>query len=144
MMYDQERARQAPSRSPLPGRRDPRNGPAVPHPAPPEAREDLLIVHESLLSQDDRDRLAMRLQHALGTFVQSPHEAVEAAGVAFAETTTLLTAALAERRRTIGATHRSPAPATKTDADTETETETEDLRIALRQYRELTLRLLRM
>lgn len=141
MTYDQERARQAPSPSPLPGRRDPRRGPAVPHPAPPgeapEARTEVL-VHESLLAQDDRDRLAARLQHALGTFVRSPHEAVEEADVTFAEATTRLTAALVERRHAIGAAHRDFG------ADTDTEAETEDLRTALRQYRELTLRLLRM
>ncbi|MER5487606.1 hypothetical protein ABT024_30950 [Streptomyces sp. NPDC002812] len=53
------------------------------------------------LAQSDRDRLTLHLQHALGTFVHSPREAVE-------------------------------------------EAETEDLRLALRQYREITLRLLRM
>ncbi|WP_329404040.1 hypothetical protein OG523_06255 [Streptomyces virginiae] len=45
-----------------------------------------------------------------------------------------MTAALVERRRVIRSTHRARG----------TEAETEDLRLALRQYREITLRLLRM
>ncbi|WP_314244611.1 hypothetical protein [Streptomyces sp. DSM 40907] len=88
----------------------------------------------SLLAQSDRDRLTLHLQHALGTFVQSPREAVEEADTALADATTRVTAALVERRRAIGSTHR----------DRGTEAETEDLRLALRQYREITLRLLRI
>ncbi len=136
MTYDQERAQQSPARSPLPGRHDPRGGP-VPQPAPPEgspeARTDT-PVPVSLLAQSDRDRLTLHLQHALGTFVQSPREAVEEADTALADATTRVTAALVERRRAIGSTHR----------DRGTEAETEDLRLALRQYREITLRLLRI
>lgn len=88
----------------------------------------------ALLAQSDRDRLTLHLQHALGTFIQSPHEAVQEADITFAEATTRVTAALVERRRVIGATHRGRG----------VEAETEDLRLALREYREITLRLLRM
>ncbi|MFF1411978.1 hypothetical protein ACFVX6_19775 [Streptomyces sp. NPDC058289] len=88
----------------------------------------------SLFAQSDRDRLTLHLQHALGTFIESPHEAVQEADTTFAEATTRVTAALVERRRTIGATHRGRG----------VEAETEDLRLALREYREITLRLLRM
>ncbi|WP_328298502.1 hypothetical protein OG389_12225 [Streptomyces sp. NBC_00435] len=148
MTYDQERAQQLPTRGPLPGRHDPRGG-RSPRPLPPEgpreADADLWGVpevpevpevppHVSLLAQSDRDRLVLRLQHALGTFVQSPREAVDEADTAFADATTRVTAALVERRRVIGSTHR----------DRESEAGTEDLRLALRQYREITLRLLRM
>lgn len=140
MTYDQERAQQPPARSPLPGRRDPRGGPTSRPLAPggppegsPEARTDT-PAHASVLAQSDRDRLTLHLQHALHTFIQSPREAVEEADAAFAEATTRVTAALVERRHLIGSTH----------ADRGTEVETEDLRLALRQYREITLRLLRM
>ncbi|MFD4865117.1 hypothetical protein [Streptomyces sp. NPDC058412] len=136
MTYDQERARQSPARTPLPGRLDPRGGPAPHAPpleGPPEARTDT-PVPVSLLAQSDRDRLILHLQHALGTFVHSPREAVEEADTTFAEATTRVTAALVERRRAIGSTHQARGA----------EAETEDLGLALRQYREITLRLLRM
>ncbi|MFZ3470034.1 hypothetical protein ACODT3_26805 [Streptomyces sp. 4.24] len=146
MTYDQERARQAPDRSPLPGRLDPRGGPA-PRPAPRTAPREgppgatigavppaHAVSPVSLLAQSDRDRLTLHLQHALGAFIQNPREAVEEADTTFAEATTRVTAALVERRRVIGATHRGPG----------VDAETEDLRLALRQYREITLRLLRM
>ncbi|MER6250428.1 hypothetical protein ABT224_03385 [Streptomyces sp. NPDC001584] len=132
MTYDQERAQQLPARSPLP----PRGGPApltAPTKGSTEARADT-PVPVSLLAQSDRDRLTLHLQHALGTFVQRPREAVDEADTAFADATTRVTAALVERRRVIGSTHR----------DRGTEAETEDLRLALRQYRDITLRLLRM
>ncbi|CAM5646079.1 hypothetical protein SAVIM338S_06396 [Streptomyces avidinii] len=136
MTYDQERAQQLPPPGPLPGRRDPRGGP-VPRPlhpeGPPETRTDI-PAFVSLLAQSDRDRLTLRLQHALGTFVRSPREAVDEADTAFADATARVTAALVERRRVIDSAHR----------DLGSEAETEDLRLALRQYREITLRLLRM
>ncbi|MCX5175370.1 hypothetical protein [Streptomyces virginiae] len=136
MTYDQERAQQLPARGPLPGRHDPRGGPTpghLPSDGPSEARADI-PAHVSLLAQSDRDRLTLRLQHALGTFVRNPREAVDEADTALADATTRVTAALVERRRVIGSTHRARG----------TEAETEDLRLALRQYREITLRLLRM
>ncbi|WP_327251433.1 hypothetical protein [Streptomyces sp. NBC_01244] len=136
MMYDQERARQLPSPGPLPGRHDPRGGPTsrpLPPEGPSETRADI-PVYVSLLAQSDRDRLTLRLQHALGTFVRSPHEAVDEADTAFADATTRVTAALVERRRVIDSAHRDLGP----------EAGTEELRLALRQYREITLRLLRM
>lgn len=148
MTYDEERARQAPARRPPPARRDPRGVPA-PRPAPPGAPPETPAdtphptspasppnpaAHVSLFAQSDRDRLTLHLQHALGAFVQSPQEAVREADITFAEATTHITTALVERRRVIGATHRGRGA----------EAETEDLRLALREYREITLRLLRM
>lgn len=142
MTHDEERARQAPARKPPPARRDPRGVPAprtAPREAPPETPADTPTPTPptppvSLLAQSDRDRLTLHLQHALGAFVQSPQQAVQEADITFAEATTRVTAALVERRRVIGATHRGRG----------VEAETEDLRLALRQYREITLRLLRM
>ncbi|MFD5144004.1 hypothetical protein [Streptomyces sp. NPDC058401] len=132
MTYDQERAQQLPP----PGRRDPRGGPTprrLPPEGPSETRTDI-PAYVSLLAQSDRDRLTLRLQHALGTFVRSPREAVDEADSAFADATTRITAALVERRRVIDTAHRDLGP----------EAGTEELRLALRQYREVTLRLLRM
>ncbi|MCX5125630.1 hypothetical protein [Streptomyces sp. NBC_00347] len=148
MTYDEERARQAPARKPPPARRDPRGAPAprtAPREAPPRPPADAPppasptnpvapVVHVALLAQTDRDRLTLHLQHALGAFVQSPQQAVQEADITLAEATTRVTAALVERRRAIGATHRGHG----------VEAETEDLRLALREYREITLRLLRM
>ncbi|WP_405493178.1 hypothetical protein [Streptomyces sp. NBC_00096] len=136
MTYDQERARQLPPPVPLPGRHDPRGGPG-PRPLPPERPSEArteIPAYVSLLAQSDRDRLTLRLQHALGTFVRSPREAVDEADTAFADATTRVTAALVERRRAIDSAHRNLGSGA----------ETEDLRLALRQYREITLRLLRM
>ncbi|MFI5864042.1 hypothetical protein [Streptomyces sp. NPDC051546] len=112
MTYDQERAQQLP---------------------PPGTRPEI-PAFVSLLAQSDRDQLTLRLQHALGTFVRSPREAVDEADTAFTDATARLTAALVERRRVIRSAHRNLG----------SEAETEDLRLALRQYREITLRLLRM
>lgn len=136
MTYDQERARQATAHGPLPGRLDPRGVPPGQSPDAPghTTAPDTPLAPVSLLAQSDRDRLTLHLQHALGTFIQSPHEAVQEADITFAEATTRVTAALVERRRVIGATHRGRG----------VEAETEDLRLALREYREITLRLLRM
>ncbi|QEV18173.1 hypothetical protein [Streptomyces alboniger] len=114
MTYDIERARQ---------------------PADTESPDLAPSSHQTaLLSKGDRDRLTLRLQKALNLFVESPRQAVQEADGAFEEAVTQLTTALTERRRTL-----------RTDwQDLGTEAQTEELRLALRQYRETTERLLRM
>ncbi|MFJ1601981.1 hypothetical protein ACIOHS_01175 [Streptomyces sp. NPDC088253] len=115
MMYDQSRAQQPPDKQPgSAGRRTP--GP------------------EPLLPSDERDKLAQRLQHALNTFADSPREALEEAETAFDEVTAQLMSTLADRRRVLHATWQDQEPGTQSD----------ELRHALRQYREITQRLLRL
>ncbi|KAB1986533.1 hypothetical protein F8144_22570 [Streptomyces triticiradicis] len=85
-----------------------------------------------LFPQDDRDKLTLRLQQALHTFVDSPRQAVEEADTAFDEVATQFTNSLTERRRVLRAGWQN------------TNAQTEELRLALRQYREITERLLHM
>ena len=87
-----------------------------------------------LVPQDDRDKLTLRLQQALSTFVDSPHQAVEEADAVLDEVTTRLTDTLTERRRVLRTGWQDP----------DTNAQTEELRLALRQYREITERLLHM
>jgi len=87
-----------------------------------------------LLPQDERDRLEERLQHALAGFVDNPRRAVEEAADILDDAGDRLTASLAEHRRTLRA-------GAETSADKD---DTEELRLALRAYREVTERLLRI
>ncbi|MBZ3903409.1 hypothetical protein [Streptomyces griseiscabiei] len=92
----------------------------------------------SLLSHDESDKLTARLHHAVGGFVDEPRSAVEEADHVLEEATAHLTDVLARRRRTLRAAWHP------TDDDRATPTDTEQLRLALRDYRELTERLLRL
>ena len=113
-MYDQTRAQQPADRPPgLAGRRA--QGP------------------EPLLAVGERDRIVRRLGHAVNTFADAPAEALEEAENAFDDATEALVNALTERRRVMreGWQDRDP------------ETQSAELRLALREYREITGRLLR-
>ncbi|MGW1745127.1 hypothetical protein ACWCRD_05820 [Streptomyces sp. NPDC002092] len=113
-MYDQTRAQQPADRPPGPaGRRAP--GP------------------EPLLPSEERDRIVRRLGHAVNTFADAPGKALEEAENAFDEATEALVNALAARRRTLRAGWQDRDP----------ETQSDELRLALREYREITGRLLR-
>ena len=117
MMYDQTRARQSADRTPDPaGRRSP--GP------------------EPLLPSDERDKIVQRLRHALNTFADTPLEALEEAESAYDEATAQLVNALTERRRFLRAGWQDQNPDPQPDA------QSDELRHALRQYREITQRLL--
>lgn len=70
---------------------------------------------------------------AINTFADAPHEALEEAEGAFDDAAAHLASALAERRRALRERWREQDP----------ETHAEELRIALRQYREITQRLIR-
>lgn len=87
-----------------------------------------------LLPQGERDKLTLRLQQALNTFVDSPRQAVEEADSVFDEVVTHFTNTLTEQRRVLRSAWQ----------DQDTEAQTEELRVALRQYREITERLLHM
>ncbi|NGO13422.1 hypothetical protein G5C60_38965 [Streptomyces sp. HC44] len=114
-MYDQTRAQQPPDRpSGLSGRRT----------AGPEA----------LLPSDEQDKILQRLRHALNTFADTPRQSLEEAEGAFDEATAQLVNALAERRRLLREGWQDQDP----------ETQPDELRLALREYREITQRLLRL
>ncbi|GAA1512261.1 hypothetical protein GCM10009730_16290 [Streptomyces albidochromogenes] len=87
-----------------------------------------------LFPQGERDKLALRLQQAVNTFVDGPRRAVEEADGVFEEASRRLTEAAAERRGSLRSAW----------AGKDREAETEELRVALRTYREMTERLLRM
>lgn len=91
-----------------------------------------------LLPHDECDKLNLRMQHALGGFVDGPRSAVEEADHVLEEVTARFTDAMTQRRRTLRATWQPTAEDRATSADTE------QLRLALRDYRELTERLLRL
>jgi hypothetical protein len=91
-----------------------------------------------LLPHDESDKLTLRLQHAVGGFVDGPRSAVEEADHVLEEVTARFTDAMTERRRTLRNTWETGAD------DRATSTDTEQLRLALRDYRELTERLLRL
>lgn len=120
MMYDQTRARQSADQ--------PRGdaGRRAPGPAP-------------LFPPDERDKIVRRLGRAVNTFPDAPRESLEEAEGAFDEATAQLMEALAEQRRTLRAGWQ--------DQDSEgqdAEKQSADLHLALRQYREITQRLLRI
>ncbi|MEU0029777.1 hypothetical protein [Streptomyces sp. NPDC006335] len=113
MMYDQTRARQPADQTPgTAGRRSP--------------------SPEPLLPSDEKDKIVHRLRHALNTFADTPLEALDEAESAYDEATTQLVNALAERRRLLRAGWQDQKPDAQSD----------ELRHALRQYREITQRLL--
>ncbi|WP_217237083.1 hypothetical protein [Streptomyces sp. AC555_RSS877] len=115
MMYDQTRAQQPADRTS--GRSERRTqGP------------------EPLVPSDERDRIGVRLGHAVNAFADAPRDSLEEAEGAFDEAAAQIVSALAEQRRLLreGWEGRDP------------ETDSTELRLALRQYREITQRLLRL
>ncbi|MGW7426652.1 hypothetical protein ACWGJB_42850 [Streptomyces sp. NPDC054813] len=113
-MYDQTRAQQPADRSPASGGRR-TTGP------------------EPLLPPEERDEIVRRLGHAVNTFADTPREALAEAEGAFDEAAAQLTNALAELRQVLRTGWQDRDP----------ETDSAELRDALRQYREITQRLLR-
>ncbi|MGW1780395.1 hypothetical protein ACWCQQ_14810 [Streptomyces sp. NPDC002143] len=121
-------------------------------PATPEPRKDTRtapVDHGGpLLPDDEGKRIALRIRHAVVGFVDGPRDAVVEADQALEELAARLTEAMDRRRRTLrrswqptdGAEDR-PATAATPAATT---VDTEQLRLALRSYRELTERLLRL
>ncbi|MCX4880493.1 hypothetical protein [Streptomyces sp. NBC_00847] len=95
-----------------------------------------------LLPHEECDKLELRLRQAVSGFVDGPRDAVEEADHVVEEIAGRFTEALTRRRRTLRMSwqdgeqgERSGSPATHPD--------TEQLRLALRDYRELADRLLR-
>ncbi|MFF4907649.1 hypothetical protein [Streptomyces sp. NPDC001260] len=113
-MYDQTRAQQPADR-------------------PRAAGERRATGPEPLIPPDGREEIAHRLGHAVNTFADSPREALEEAEGALDEAAAQLATALAARRQSLRAGW----------AELDPETRSTELRLALREYRELTGRLLR-
>ncbi|MDK1475471.1 hypothetical protein QNO07_18945 [Streptomyces sp. 549] len=114
-MYDQARAQQPADRPPG----------AAGHRAPGPA---------ALFPSNERDRIAQLLGQALNTFPDAPHEALENAEGAFDEAAAQLVQLLAEQRLALRSSWQGADP----------ETHSTELHLALRQYREITQRLLRL
>lgn len=95
-----------------------------------------------LFPQAESDKLTLRLQEALNTFVDGPRRSVEEAAGVLEEAAERLTSALAERPRSLRASWDGTSAGDKNrSADG---SDTEDLRLALQSYREVTERLLRI
>jgi hypothetical protein len=114
MMYDQARAQQPPDK--VRGSTE-RRGPGP----------------EPLLPSGERDRLALRLQEAVNNFAVSPVEALHEAEGTFDEAAAQLMSALAEQRHALHEEWQGQDP----------EARSNELRQVMRQYREITQRLLR-
>ncbi|MET9557728.1 hypothetical protein [Streptomyces sp. NPDC006645] len=106
----------------------------APETAPPQAPR--------LIPQDESDKLNLRLQEALSTFIDGPRRSVEEAADVLEEATKRLTAALAERPRALRDSWDTDG--TGGGKSSAGAADTEDLRLALRSYREVTERLLRI
>lgn len=100
----------------------------APEPAPAPA---VGSGNGSLLPHDESDKFSLRLQHAVTGFVDEPRSAVEEADHVLEEVATRLTEAVTKRRATLHGSWQSKGS-----------DDTEQLRLALRDYRELAERLL--
>ncbi|WP_246886584.1 hypothetical protein [Streptomyces sp. GESEQ-4] len=125
MMYDQTRARQSADQP----RGD--TGRRAPGPA-------------SLFPPDERDKIVRRLGRAVNTFPDAPRESLEEAEGAFDEATAHLMEALAEQRRILRAGWQDQDSEGQAPEGQDAEKESAELHLALRQYREITQRLLRL
>lgn len=95
-----------------------------------------------LLADDTCDRLSAQLRQAVAGFVDRPRDAVEEADLVLHEITERLNDALAERRHTLTRNWKAPASGDPKKGDAAPAADTEQLRLALRDYRELAERLL--
>lgn len=94
-----------------------------------------------LLPHDETDKLEQRLQHAVSGFVDEPRASVEEADHVLEELASRFTDAVTRRRRTLRMSWQSTEGGEDKPATT---TDTEQLRLALRDYRELAEQLLRI
>ncbi|MET8575025.1 hypothetical protein [Streptomyces sp. NPDC005012] len=92
-----------------------------------------------LLPHEDTEKLNQRLHHAVGGFVDEPRGSVGEAEKVLDEVAERLTSCLTARRRTLRTAWQSLGDETADPA-----ADTEQLRLILRDYRELTGRLLRL
>ncbi|MGW1952134.1 hypothetical protein ACWCPI_05110 [Streptomyces sp. NPDC001920] len=92
-----------------------------------------------LFPHEESDKFELRLHHAVSGFVDGPRAAVEEADRVLEELTARFTEAVTQRRRTLRGAWQS---ADRAEGGPESSTDTEQLRLALRDYRELAERLL--
>ncbi|MFF9330380.1 hypothetical protein ACF1AY_37460 [Streptomyces sp. NPDC014776] len=92
-----------------------------------------------LMPHDEVDELQQRLSHALAGFVDGPRAAVEEADRLLEEIAAHVTDAVSRRRRTLRMTWQGGEAG---EGRPTTGADTEQLRLALRDYRELSRRLL--
>lgn len=105
-----------------------------------------------LLPEDECDRIASRMRHAVVGFVDGPRDAVEEADQVLEELAARLTDAVDRRRRTLRGSWQESANGkgdggkdrAATAATSAPTVDTEQLRLALRDYRALTERLLHL
>ncbi|MBC9724086.1 hypothetical protein [Streptomyces sp. TRM68367] len=91
-----------------------------------------------LLPPDECDKLALRLENVVSGFVDGPRDAVAEADRVLEDVAGRLTDAVAQRRRTLRMSWQPGEPGEGNAVDTE------QLRLALRDYRVLVERLLRV
>ncbi|QOV47551.1 hypothetical protein IPT68_11185 [Streptomyces chromofuscus] len=91
----------------------------------------------SLMPREETDKFGLRMQQAVSSFVDGPRAAIEEADHVLEEIAARFTEAVTQRRRTLRRSWESTDEATSASSDTE------QLRLALRDYRELAERLLR-
>ncbi|MFE0525259.1 hypothetical protein [Streptomyces sp. NPDC058954] len=92
-----------------------------------------------LLPHDECDKLEAQLRHAVAGFVDGPRDAVQEADQVLEEIAGRFTEAVTRRRRTLRMSWQDGKPG---GANESARTDTEQLRLALRDYRELAERLL--
>ncbi|KPC85803.1 hypothetical protein ADL35_16780 [Streptomyces sp. NRRL WC-3753] len=93
----------------------------------------------ALLPPGASDRLGERLHHAVAGFVDAPRASVEEADRVLEEVAAVLTDAVAHRRQALRTSWQEAGQAGGAPS-----TDTEQLRLALRDYRELADRLMRL
>ncbi|WP_411977731.1 hypothetical protein [Streptomyces phaeochromogenes] len=84
---------------------------------------------------DTGEKWSLQLQHAVAGFIDGPRGSVEEADKVLQEVAARFTDAVTERRRTLRTSWQTTG---------EDKADTEQLRLALRDYRELAERLLRL
>ncbi|MFC8141194.1 hypothetical protein ACFUKV_05415 [Streptomyces paradoxus] len=92
-----------------------------------------------LLAHEESDKLGSQLQHAVAGFVDGPRAAVEEADHVLEEIAARFTEAVTQRRRTLRHSWQSVEGG---DSRSVSSADTEQLRLALKDYRELAERLL--
>ncbi|MEU3848307.1 hypothetical protein [Streptomyces sp. NPDC029554] len=97
-------------------------------------------ARDRLFPHDDSDKLGARLQHAVAGFVDGPRASVEEADHVLEEIAARFTEAVAERRRTLR--HSWQSVEGGGEGRSVSSADTEQLRLALKDYRELAERLL--
>ncbi|MEU9560004.1 hypothetical protein [Streptomyces fumanus] len=94
-----------------------------------------------LLPREESDKYGERLHHAVAGFIDDPRGAVEEADRVLEEIATRFTDAVTRRRRTLRGSWQTSSGDTDRKATT---ADTEQLRLALRDYRELSDRLMHL